>query len=973
MKRVASRKELPTIKESTSSTERRPSLLLLCWALILIALAILQPIRPAWAGSFERARDTFDRMPLKAKYELQMLLAASGYWPAVSSDEFGRKLYDAIESYEASVQLDDTRTISPQLFASLHRTADPLLNLWNMTPIDHRITGMRLWVPNGFGLRERDTRTGRDIGNDDDTVAVSYNFYAGADLPTIYGRLLTVPDVTVGYQVLRPEFFVVVSNNGSRNSYSRYQATPTGAIGFTFTWDTADWVHGERIATLMSDLFRSSVQLGLERTPPSRRSTEVASAPPDVAPTTPASAAPNALLAFSDVTPATAAPALTPPPAQDPQAAEQAREKEQQVREERFEHLAGDAKRLIEEASSFVKTDADDPHALDMVQAIADLNASLNDHDPDVTGKKLLGLSAMLQKNPAYARYEVQRAADLKRENARFLGDALTAAKAYKAFLVANVTQSPAAPTAATFLGFIRRIDALTAAPDLERAQALNTEIDLALRQAGLHNDFALATAPTDTGDRSASGKDAPAGAASATAVSSTTKSAVQLAATDKNRFLMEGDLGDVVLMYNTSPQAPHVVRNLRGDVVFEGDRADVCVVGSKANDGMQDIVRSALAPYRLKTLVQAPGGCDADHLPAYDVIATRRGTFLKQEMAFSLALAKALETDGFKQLASLTDAQVRAAVAADAVKATAIENDVAKGTRPGFGVVVLQTKSNAVCLTPSDRAEGHRRLLLANADKLATDLGDAPTLVATDLDGAFLNIKRAQCGAVYGAADDLKALSEGLKRDGVPYRFSALWFSPEEVKAADDGATAEKAAADKQDADRKRAVDEQAKIDALKADEASADRATRQRALRSTNGPAALAASALIAQDVKGFTDDPTRPQSAAQDKFPDFVGWYRRMLGDKWELMTEGSELEDYGVADWKGRGLAATLTRINLRFKNPILGDYKDTCVVLGQLQDTEFGVVRDPVTSECDDTQPVTAWRNAHDFRSRWNAE
>src|SRR6185312_16007473 len=46
-------------------------------------------------------------------------------------------------------------------------------------------------------------------------------------------------------------------------------------IGFTLSWTQDDArnavLHGERLATLMSDLFRANIELGLPRSPPAPR------------------------------------------------------------------------------------------------------------------------------------------------------------------------------------------------------------------------------------------------------------------------------------------------------------------------------------------------------------------------------------------------------------------------------------------------------------------------------------------------------------------------------------------------------------------------------------------------------------------------------------------------------------------------------------------------------------------------------
>jgi serine protease Do len=58
---------------------------------------------------------------------------------------------------------------------------------------------------------------------------------------------------------------------------------PEGIIGFTLSWTQDDAqnvvLHGERLATLMSDLFRANIELGLPRSPPTPRPATVAVPP----------------------------------------------------------------------------------------------------------------------------------------------------------------------------------------------------------------------------------------------------------------------------------------------------------------------------------------------------------------------------------------------------------------------------------------------------------------------------------------------------------------------------------------------------------------------------------------------------------------------------------------------------------------------------------------------------------------------
>jgi serine protease Do len=72
----------------------------------------------------------------------------------------------------------------------------------------------------------------------------------------------------IEYNILRTDFFVISNSQGSTRSYTRYHAIDGGILGFTVAWGPAENIYGERLATIMSDLFRAIVSLALDRGPP---------------------------------------------------------------------------------------------------------------------------------------------------------------------------------------------------------------------------------------------------------------------------------------------------------------------------------------------------------------------------------------------------------------------------------------------------------------------------------------------------------------------------------------------------------------------------------------------------------------------------------------------------------------------------------------------------------------------------------
>jgi|HubBroStandDraft_6_1064221.scaffolds.fasta_scaffold602955_2 hypothetical protein len=100
-------------------------------------------------------------------------------------------------------------------------------------------------------------------------------FFPNGDLRATHSNLLNVAGFRPIYSKLKDNFFAIDTEGRGLNAYSRYQAIPEGIIGFTLSWTQDDAqnvvLHGERLATLMSDLFRANIELGLPRSAPTPR------------------------------------------------------------------------------------------------------------------------------------------------------------------------------------------------------------------------------------------------------------------------------------------------------------------------------------------------------------------------------------------------------------------------------------------------------------------------------------------------------------------------------------------------------------------------------------------------------------------------------------------------------------------------------------------------------------------------------
>ena len=305
-------------------------------------------------------------------------------------------------------------------------------------------------------------------------------------------------------------------------------------------------------------------------------------------------------------------------------------------------------------------------------------------------------------------------------------------------------------PKSRNFLPLIKQLDPALDKPSLDQLQQLIGQIDLpsakpiSMKRSELHKQ----NPPSQLHKRRPKAR--------------TDQGSSTLPTTDKNRLLLEGDLNDVIALYNAGANAPHVAFNLRGQFVFADDRANVCLFGNNP-DGVALIVRSALAPYLIKTVTGLDQPCDPQKLESYDVIVTQRGAFLKTARADALSLIKQIEIGAVRQFALISASDIAAAAAAERTAIEQITTDVASGARTGFGVILLQNKSPSLCVVAPEKSEAHAELILRNADKLTFDMHVTPTIAMKSAEDTFVAAQKSQCGAVYASASDLKTISEGL------------------------------------------------------------------------------------------------------------------------------------------------------------------------------------------------------------------
>ena len=217
---------------------------------------------------------------------------------------------------------------------------------------------------------------------------------------------------------------------------------------------------------------------------------------------------------------------------------------------------------------------------------------------------------------------------------------------------------------------------------------------------------------------------------------------------TERNRPLVDGPLDETLILVNESGRAG-VVRNLRGDLVFDRGIASLCFPHENSIDAfaMSEIKRK-LREKGARSVDVSSSPCSAANLDNYDIIAVNRGLFATLAQDTATAILNAVDKGELSIVGSTSDRELQIARNGDSIKSLQLENDISKKATEGFGLVAITDGTSVICQTVPDREKAHEGLVSRSFDRLQVQLGPSPKVISTSIDSAFVSAKRGQCQA---------------------------------------------------------------------------------------------------------------------------------------------------------------------------------------------------------------------------------
>ncbi|MET0605368.1 MAG: peptidoglycan-binding domain-containing protein, partial [Beijerinckiaceae bacterium] len=224
------------------------------------------PTGPAQAApdpAMEASQRAYDALPENDRRAIQESLMWTGDYNAVVGVNFGKRLYDAIRSYQKRRNVPQNGVLSDSLWAALTAEGKRARDSVRFAILDDPATGVRVGAP--MRLVERSVRSPRG----DATQTAQYQSADGVMALGLIAAPLAAksleqafadetaakPGRKVTYKFQRPEFFVVSGEENGRIFYSRAARNHAQMRGFTFSYPLARKGDFDRIMLAIANSF----------------------------------------------------------------------------------------------------------------------------------------------------------------------------------------------------------------------------------------------------------------------------------------------------------------------------------------------------------------------------------------------------------------------------------------------------------------------------------------------------------------------------------------------------------------------------------------------------------------------------------------------------------------------------------------------------------------------------------------------
>ncbi|MER9313518.1 hypothetical protein NKI51_30390 [Mesorhizobium australicum] len=609
---------------------------------------------------------------------------------------------------------------------------------------------------------------------------------------------------------------------------------------------------------------------------------------------------------------------------------------------------------LLSDAQTFLKLNPQTSNLVEIADKAAALNAQVQTNSADALNDSTLRLTNLLMAVPGFAEFSAskdkERSEDIEKQKALISAEIQGNQQALKTWMATHLTSSKLP----LVVSEVKALDGMTSSSDLEALTDARDSVRALIASQGLTGELAALKAPTQEEDKAEPQAD----------------NNPAFTVTELNKVLLKGALDDVAVLYNAGPAAPSLLKTISGEFSFTKNEAWICLFGVESTPALEKVLHVALEPLGGKT-IHINRECGQADINQADVFFIQHKKFVEAKPSFAVAYLEAVEAKTLRPFDKINYPDLKRRMDQDRVLAIQIAADVEKGSKLGYGGILLDSKSTRICGV----IDGEPKIHMATIDKLAefASIPNADPQIS-NVDTAYQDVRRDKCRILYGSSATLKAVTEALTRDSVNFAYAPIWFEQSDFTAAQAKFELARRGQVQSEQAARVAAEEAKRVTAQRVEEAQKSKAAQEAVLRQKNGAAAAALLNMFSDGLKtAVLDETAKSQTPSginiSALFPDFARWNQQLGQDAWKATDASSSVDDYGTVNWKSRNLEAIIIKTVVKTASAERGEYKDECFVFGAVIDNEFKMVRDPYEARCE-KDASSDWAVGHELKSLW---
>ena len=229
---------------------------------------------------------------------------------------------------------------------------------------------------------------------------------------------------------------------------------------------------------------------------------------------------------------------------------------------------------FLNDAKKFIGQQTSVSSISELAKEAATLQLALNQFDEHGAVESMQRLNELLKPIPGFPEFEQQQQAERNREEARHLSEGRIQAKENEYFIDGYLQSHLGEPTTQPLLNLRAQIEDALKSNTIEQITKANEAAALYVKNNGLMEAYKESAGRFEHPEPRLP----------------RTPGTLSDSLTGKSKFLVDGPAEEIVLLYNASPTAPKIWKNVRGDVVFQQDAATLCFLSRGWNQPWHDM-----------------------------------------------------------------------------------------------------------------------------------------------------------------------------------------------------------------------------------------------------------------------------------------------------------------------------------------------------------------------------------------------